>query len=149
MSLQEKLNTDLKQSLKQGDKVRSSTIRLVKAAIHNAEIAKGRSLGENEIIEVLSRQVKQHQESLAEFEKASREDLISKEKTELSIILEYMPQQLSREEVIAAARQAIQEVEAQGPRDKGRVMGKLMPRLKGKAEGGLVSEVVDELLAEF
>ncbi len=146
MTLQGKLTADLKQSLKQGDKIRSSVIRLAKAAIHNAEIAKGRSLEEDEVLEVLSRQVKQRRESIAEFEKAGREDLLSREKAELSILLEYLPQQLSREEIVELARQAIQEVGAQSPRDKGRVMGKLMPQLKGKAEGKLVSEVVDELL---
>ncbi len=147
MTLLERLTADLKESLRQGDKLRSSVIRLAKAAIHNAEIAKGRPLEEGEVLEVLSRQVKQRRESIAEFEKAGREDLLSKEKAELSILLEYLPQQLSREEIAAAARQVIQEVGAQGPRDKGRVMGKLMPQLRGKAEGRLVSEVVDELLA--
>ncbi len=147
MTLLERLTADLKESLRQGDKLRSSVIRLAKAAIHNAEIAKGRPLEEGEVLEVLSRQVKQRRESITEFEKAGREDLLSKEKAELSILLEYLPQQLSREEIAAAARQVIQEVGAQGPRDKGRVMGKLMPQLRGKAEGRLVSEVVDELLA--
>jgi len=147
MTLLERLTADLKESLRQGDKLRSSVIRLAKAAIHNAEIAKGRPLEEGEVLEVLSRQVKQRRESITEFEKAGREDLLSKEKAELSILLEYLPQQLSREEIAAAVRQVIQEVGAQGPRDKGRVMGKLMPQLRGKAEGRLVSEVVDELLA--
>lgn len=147
MNLLERLTADLKQSLREGNRARSSVIRLAKAAIHNAEIAKGRPLEEGEVLEVLSRQVKQRRESIVEFEKAGREDLLSKEKAELSILLEYLPQQLSREEVVAAARQVIREVGAQGPRDKGRVMGKLMPQLRGKAEGRLVSEVVDELLA--
>ena len=147
MTLLEKLTADLKESLRHGDKLRSSVIRLAKAAIHNAEIAKGRSLEEAEVLEVLSREAKQRRESIVEFEKASREDLLSKEKAELSILLEYLPQQLSREESVAAARQVIQEVGARDLRDKGRVMGKLMPQLRGKAEGRVVSEVVDELLA--
>lgn len=147
MTLLEKLTADLKESLRHGDKLRSSVIRLAKAAIHNAEIAKGRSLEEAEVLEVLSREAKQRRESIVEFEKASREDLLSKEKAELSILLEYLPQQLSREEIVAAARQVIQEVGARDLRDKGRVMGKLMPQLRGKAEGRVVSEVVDELLA--
>ncbi len=147
MTLLEKLTADLKESLRHGDKLRSSVIRLAKAAIHNAEIAKGRSLEEAEVLEVLSREAKQRRESIVEFEKAGREDLLSKEKAELSILLEYLPQQLSREEIVAAARQVIQEVGARDLRDKGRVMGKLMPQLRGKAEGRVVSEVVDELLA--
>ncbi|RLC72180.1 MAG: GatB/YqeY domain-containing protein, partial [Chloroflexi bacterium] len=105
MTLLERLTADLKESLRQGDKLRSSVIRLAKAAIHNAEIAKGRPLEEGEVLEVLSRQVKQRRESITEFEKAGREDLLSKEKAELSILLEYLPQQLSREEIAAAVRQ--------------------------------------------
>lgn len=147
MTLLERLTSDLKESLRQGDKLRSSVIRLAKAAIHNAEIAKGRPLEEGEVLEVLSREVRKRRESIAEFEKVGRRDLLSKEKAELSILLEYLPQQLSREEIVKLARQVIQEVGAQGPQDKGRVMGKLMPQLRGKAEGRLVSEVVDELLA--
>ncbi len=147
MTLQERLMADLKEAMRSGDKLRQSVIRLARARIKNAEIAKGKPLDDADVIEVLTKEVKQRRESIAEFTKANRQDAVSKEEAELAILLEYLPQQLSREEIIAAAQQVIKEVGAQGPKDKGKVMGKLMPQLKGKAEGKVVSEVVTELLS--
>ena len=125
---------------------RLSTLRLLKASIQNAEIAKGQPLEDADILVVLSREVRQRRESISEFRKGDRADLVEKEEAELAIILEYMPQQMSRDEIIAAARGVISEVGAQGPSDMGKVMGKLMPHLKGKADGKEVSSAVGELL---
>jgi uncharacterized protein YqeY len=145
--VQDRLLSDLKQAMKKGDKIRQSVIRLARAEILNAEKAQGKPLDDPGVIDVLSKEAKKRRESIAEFSKAHRQDLVAKEEAELAILLEYLPPQLSREEIVAAARGVIEELGAQGPGDKGRVMGKLMPQLKGKAEGRLVSDVVAELLA--
>ena len=146
MSLKEKLQSDLLESMRSKDVGRLSTLRLLKASIQNAEIAKGQPLEDADILVVLSREVRQRRESISEFRKGDRADLVEKEEAELAIILEYMPQQMSRDEIIAVARGVISEVGAQGPSDMGKVMGKLMPQLKGKVDGKEVSSAVGELL---
>ena len=147
MTLQGRLTADLKQALKTGDTTRRSVIRMVIAGIKNAEIAKSAPLDDAGVTDVLAKEVKQHRESIAEFSKGNRQDLVAKEEAELSIILEYLPKQISREEVVAAARRVMQQVEARGPGDKGKVMSQLMPQLKGSVDGREVSDVVSELLA--
>lgn len=144
--LQERLAVDLKESMKSGNKGRVSALRMMKAAIRNAEIAEGKSLDEAGVIEVLSREAKKHRESIAEFQKANRRDAIDKEELELGIIFEYMPRQMSREEISGLVSQVIGEVGAQSPKDKGKVMSRLMPQVKGKADGQLVNEVVTQAL---
>jgi len=147
MTLQEKLRADLKQAMKGRDSGRSSLIRLVLAGVKNAEIDKGAPLDDPGVIDVLSREVKWHRESIAEFSKGNRPDLVAKEEAELAMLLEYLPPQMSREEIVEAARKVIEQVGARGPGDKGKVMSQLMPQLKGKAEGREISNVVSELLA--
>ena len=132
--------------MKSGDKVRLEVIRLLRASIKNAEIKQQKSLEDPDILGVIATQAKQRRESIAEFAKGNRQDLVDKEEAELAILLEYLPQQISREEIVAAARQVIEEVGARGPGDKGKVMQKLMPQLKGKAEGRDINETVTELL---
>ena len=144
--LQDRLADDLRKAMKSGDKVRVEVLRMVRAGLQYAEIAKGKPLDEPEVLGVISKQVKQRRESIAEFQKGRRPDLVQKEEAELKIILEYLPQQMSREEIASAARQVIDEVGARGPGDKGRVMQKLMPQLKGRAEGREINELVTELL---
>jgi uncharacterized protein YqeY len=145
--LAEKLMVDLKETMKSGDKLRLSVIRQLRADIKNAEIAKQKSLDDSDVLGVISKSAKQRRESIAEFKKGDRQDLVAKEEAELAIILEYLPQQMSREEIIVAARQVIEEVGARGPGDKGRVMSKIISQLKGKAEGREINEVVTELLS--
>lgn len=145
--LQEKLTADLKEVMKAGDKTRLEVIRMVRARIKNAEIAKQKSLDDPDVLDVIAKEAKQRRESIAEFKKADRQDLLDKEEAELAILLEYLPQQMSREEVLAAARRVIEEVGARGPGDKGKVMQNLVPQLKGKAEGRDINEVVTELLS--
>lgn len=139
---------DLKQAMKSGDKDRVAVIRMARAAIKNAEIAKGHELDDSEVIDVLSKEVKQRNESIDELKKANRPDLLEKEEKALSILKEFLPEQMSEEDIAEAARQVIDEVGATSPREKGKVMSKLMPELKGKADGRLISEVVDRLLNE-
>lgn len=139
---------DLKQAMKSGDKDRVAVIRMARAAIKNAEIAKGHELDDSEVIDVLSKEVKQRNESIDELKKANRPDLLEKEEKALSILKEFLPEQMSEEDIAEAARKVIDEVGATSPREKGKVMSKLMPELKGKADGRLISEVVDRLLNE-
>ncbi len=144
--LRDKLADDLKQAMKTRDKPRVETLRMLRAAIKNAEIAQQKPLEDPDVLAVIAKGAKQHRESIAEFQKGNRQDLVDKEEAELSILLEYLPQQMSRDEIIAATRQVVEEVGARGPGDKGKVMQKLMPQLKGKAEGRDINEVVTELL---
>ncbi len=137
---------DLKGAMRQGDETLRSVIRYLRSEIKNAEIAKRAPLDDAGVVEVISKQVKQHKESIAEFKKGKREDLVSKEEAELAILLRYLPQQMDRSAVREAAQKVINDLGAKGPGDKGKVMGKLMPQLRGKAEGSEVSSVVNELL---
>ncbi len=145
--LKQKLSDDLKQALRSGDKVRRSVIRLVMAAINNAEIARQATLNDTDILGVIAKEVRQRQESIDAFRKGNRQDLVAQEEAEMAVLKEYLPPQLTREEIIAAARQVITEVEAKGPGDKGKVMSKLIAQLKGKADGREINAVVTELLS--
>ena len=147
MSLKDKLTEDLKQAMRQGDELGRSTLRLVMAAIKNAEIEKRRELEEGELLAIIAKEAKQRHESIAQFERGGRQDLVDREEAELQILLAYLPEQLSREEIEAQARQIIEEVEATSPAQMGQVMRQLMPLMQGKADGKLVSQVVKELLA--
>lgn len=144
--LQERLAADLKQAQKAGDRARVSVLRLVRAGVKNAEIAKGTPLDDAGVIDVITREVKQHRESITEFAKGNRQDLVAREEAELATLWEYLPKQMSREEVVAVARQVIEQVGARGSGDKGKVMSQLMPQLKGRVDGHEVSDVVAELL---
>jgi len=146
VALLQRLKEDLKQALRNGDKVRVSALRLVLANIHNAEIARGAPLDDDDVRGVVAKQARQHRESIDAFSKGNRYDLVAKEEKELAILQEYLPKLMSREEIAAVARQVIEEVGARGPGDKGKVMAKLMAQLKGKADGREVNAVVSELL---
>ena len=147
MNLQDRLMDDLKESMRKRDEMRCSVIRMVRAAIKNAEIEKQATLEDPDVLGVIAKDVKRHQESISEFKKGNRQDLVDREEAELKVLLEYLPEQMSREEVVEEARRVIAEVEAQGAKDKGKVMSRIMPELRGKADGHLVNEVVSELLA--
>ena len=147
MSLKDKLTEDLKQAMRQGDELGRSTLRLVMAAIKNAEIEKRRELEEGELLAIIAKEAKQRRESIAQFEKGRRQDLADREKAELQVLAAYLPEQLSREEIEAQACQIIEEIGAASPAQMGQVMRQLMPLMQGKADGKLVSQVVKELLA--
>jgi uncharacterized protein YqeY len=119
---------------------------MARAAIINEQIEKRRPLEEAEVLSVLVRQVKQRRESIEEFGKGNRPDLVAKEQAEMEVLLGYMPQQMTREEIEQRARTTVQQVGATGPNDFGKVMSKLAPELKGRADGKLISEVVRGLL---
>ncbi len=145
-SLKDKLSSDLKQAMRDGDKVKRSVIRLVLAAIKNAEIAKQTALEDSDVLGIITKEVRQHQESIDAFKAGKRQDLVDQEEAELKILQEYLPKQMTRDEVIAEARKVIAEVGAQGPGDKGRVMPKIIAQLKGKADGREINAIVTELL---
>ncbi len=144
--LKQKLVEDLKQALKGGDKVRRSVIRLVMAAIKNAEIARQVTLDDADILGIIAKEARQRRESIEAFRQGNRQDLVTQEEAELAILNQYLPQQMSREEIITEARRVIEEVGARGPGDKGKVMSKLIAQLKGKADGREINTVVTELL---
>ena len=146
-SLKQKLMEDLKQALKNQDKVRRSVIRLVMSAIKNAESARQSDLTDPDILGVIAKEVKQRRESIEAFKQGSRQDLVAQEEAELAVLEEYLPRQMTRDEIIAEARRVIAEVGAQGPGDKGKVMPRLIPQLKGRADGREINEIVTELLA--
>ncbi|MBT3362583.1 MAG: GatB/YqeY domain-containing protein [Chloroflexi bacterium] len=147
MALEEKLTDDMKTAMKSKDKLRLSVIRMVKAKIKNAQIEKRDVLNDDEVLKVIARDVKQHKESITAFTDGGRTELAEKEEAELEILMEYMPQQMSRDEVVAIINQAIAETGATGPQDKGKVMGKIMAQVSGKADGKEVNTIVMELLA--
>ena len=149
MSLKEKLANDLKDAIRQRDESRKIAIRMTIAAIKNAEIERRAALSEADVLTIVSREAKQRRESIAEFEKADRSDLVEKEQAELKVLQSYLPAQVSRDEIAKAAREVIAEVGAGGPSDKGKVMPVLISRLAGRAEGREINEVVTELLASI
>lgn len=148
MSLLERLNNDMKQAMKNKEKDRLTTIRMIKASLQNEAIKFGRQeLSDEEELTVLSREVKQRKDSLQEFEKAGREDLVEKIQTELKHVEVYMPQQLSEEEVAEIVKEAIAETGAASKADMGRVMAVIMPKVKGKADGSLINKLVQQHLS--
>jgi len=144
--LKDKLNQEFRQAMKDHDELRRSVLRMVLAAVKNAEIDKRRELDDGEILGVLQKEVKQHNDSITAFEDGKRQDLADKEKAELKILEEYLPKQLSRDEIVAEARAIIEAEGAKGPGDKSKVMPKIIAKLKGKADGKIINEVVTELL---
>ncbi len=146
VGLRQKLSDDLKQAMRGGDKVRRSVIRLVIAAIINAEIARQTALDDTDILGIIAKEVRQRRESIEAFKLGNRQDLVTQEEAELTILNEYLPQQMTREEIIVAARQVIEGIGAQGASDKGKVMPQLIAQLKGRADGREINAVVTELL---
>ena len=160
--LKQKIQTDLKDALFKKDALLASVLRMTLAALHNKEIEKktklrkaGKTaeevekegeLSDEEIIETIFSEIKKRKESILEFEKGKREDLVNKEKKELEFLKTYVPEQLSEEEIKKIAKEAIEKIGAKEIKDMGKVLAELMPRVKEKAEGGLVSKTVKELL---
>lgn len=146
--LKRKLADDLKQALKSGATVKRDTLRLLISSVNNAEMAKQAPLTEADILGAIAKEVKRHQESIDAFKKGNRPDLVAKEEAEMAVLQEYLPQQVSRDEIIALAREVMAAVGASGPGDKGRVMQQLMPKLKGRADGKEINDVVTQLLSQ-
>ena len=146
MGIAENIYDELKQAMRDRDKPRLIALRNIRDGLQKAEKAKLEPLTEDEIVQNLARQAKRGREAAEEFNQVKREDMAAKEEAELALILEYLPKQVDRDEVEVAAREIIAQVGAASRSDMGKVMGPLMGRFKGTADGGLVSQVVGELL---
>jgi uncharacterized protein YqeY len=146
MHPKDKLQEDLKTAMKSGDTQRKDALRFILAAIKQTEVDTRSQLTEEQTYGVLMAEAKKRRDSIAEMRKARRHDLADKEQMELGLIESYLPQQLSREELEAEARKAIEETGAKTAKDMGNVMKVLMPRVRGRADGRLVNEVVKALL---
>ena len=147
MSLLGQLNQDMKDAMRAKDKARLSVIRMVKAAIQNESINKGDELDSEEELTVLSREFKQRKESLGEFESAGREDLVAGLNVELKVIEEYLPTQLTEEEILAIVEEVIAETGATSKADFGKVMKVILPKVKGKADGSVISKLLQQKLS--
>jgi hypothetical protein len=144
--LEEVIFNDMKKALKCQEKLRLSTLRMIRAAIKNAEISKREKLNENEIIAIIASNLKKVEESLDMFIKGQRPDLADKAKKEIEIIKEYLPEQLSEEEIKKVAKGIILKFNFKSSKDIGLVMREIAPQLKGKADGKLVNKIVRDLL---
>jgi uncharacterized protein len=162
-SLLQKLNDDLKQSMRDRNEIKTSTIRLLISSIRYAEMKKQDAefnknpdadlkqitMTDADILGVISKEIKQREDSIAAYTAGKRQDLVDKETAEMNILKSYMPQQMSQDEIVAEARNMIAEVGAKSPADKGKVMGKLIAKLKGKADGKVINDVVTDLLSKM
>lgn len=147
MNLKEQLQRDVAEAMRSGDSGRRDVLRLLLAAVKQEEVDQRHSLDDSEVQEVLLKQAKQRRESIADAEQAGRADLVEAEQKELAIIEDYLPRQMSREEVEAVARQVVEELGVRDMKGMGQVMSRLMPQLKGQADGRVVSDVVRGLLS--
>jgi hypothetical protein len=147
MTLLERIESAMRDAMRARDEQRTSTLRMAMAAAQNQKIARGRDLADDEIVDVLTKQVKQRRESIAMYRDAGREERAAAEEAEAAILAEFLPEQLDEAEIEAMARAAIAETGASSPADLGRVMGRLSPQTRGRADGRVVSEVVRRLLA--
>jgi uncharacterized protein len=148
MNIEQRLRDDLTTAMRERDVMRRTTIRLALAALKNARVAKNADLTEDEQIAVLSKETKQLQDAIVDFQRGKREDLVAEATAQIEIMRAYLPQALSEQEVMQLVRAAISETGASSPKQMGQVMGVLMPRVRGRADGKQVSEMVRALLAE-
>jgi len=147
MALKDRIQEALRGALKRQRRVEVATLRLLLSEIKYAEIAQQKPADDNKVLDVITKEIKRRRESIEAFKKGNRSDLVAQEEAELAVLLSYLPEQMSRAEIMAAAQRVVDAVGAKGPSEKGKVMAQLMPQLKGKAEGKEVSEIVSELLA--
>jgi uncharacterized protein YqeY len=146
MALIAQINSELIAAAKNNEPLVRDTLRLIKTAVKNSEINKGHELSDEEIVDVIAKEVKQRQESVTAFTTGNRPELAEKELQEIAILKKYLPEQLSEEAVAAFVAEAVVETGATSPADMGKVMAALMPKVKGKADGSLVSKLVKERL---
>jgi uncharacterized protein YqeY len=146
MTLKERLQEDWKTALKAKDKFKASTVSMARSAVLLAEKTDGALLNDEKVIDILSKEVKQRRDSVLEFEKGNRQDLVDQTKAEIEILLNYLPQQLSESEISDIVRQAVDEVGANSMKDMKAVMAIVTPKVKGRADGKLVSQIVRDSL---
>jgi hypothetical protein len=148
MSLSDRLEAAMRDAMRARDERRTQTLRMAMAAAHNLKIERRRDLTDDEVVDVLTKQVKQRRESIEMYRSGGRDDRAAAEEAEAAILAEFLPQQLSEPEIEALVRSAIDETGASQPGDMGRVMGRVAPQTRGRADGRLVSDVVRRLLGE-
>ena len=146
MSLKQRLADELKNAMKNKDQLRKNVITMIRADIKQIEVDKRVELTEDDIIGIISKQAKQRRDSIEEFEKGGREDLVEQAKQEVDLLMEYLPEQLSEEEVEIIIKEVIAETGATSMKDMGKIMAAAMPKLKGKADGKIVNQVVKKVL---
>jgi uncharacterized protein YqeY len=146
MSLKERLLEDMKIAMRDKDNNKKNAVQMVRAAVLQVEKDNKVSLDDDGIIDVISKEVKKRKDSLAEFEKSGRQDLIDNLKVEIEILMKYLPEQLTEEELEVIVKQAVQESGASSPRDIGKIMQIVLPKVKGKADGRMINEIVKKLL---
>ncbi|MEE9202813.1 MAG: GatB/YqeY domain-containing protein [Dehalococcoidia bacterium] len=147
MDLEHKIREDLKDAMRRQDKLRLSVLRLVLSRTDYSKIGREGPLSDADVLGLVSKEAQQRQESIEAYGKGNRPDLVAQEEAELEVLREYLPEAMSREEVVEFARRAVAEVGAQGPQDKGKVMPRVIGELKGRADGRLINEVVTQLLS--
>jgi uncharacterized protein YqeY len=147
MSLEERLVEEMKQALKSNDKLRLSTIRMIRSALKNKEIELRKKLEDEEVVKVIQVMVRKGEESVEQFQIGGRMDLVEKEKKEIEILKSFLPQPLSQEEILKIIDQSIQETQASSLKDIGKVMKSVMPKIGGKADGKLINQLVKERLS--
>ena len=147
MALKERLTEDMKSALRNRETVRLGLVRMIRSQIKNREIAKGNELSDEQVVEVVSSLSKSRREALEFAVKGDRKDLVAQAEEELEVLASYLPDQLSEEEIRSVVREAIDQSGGAGPGDLGRIMGAVMPRVKGRADGRLVNDIVRECLA--
>ena len=148
MDTQRQIESDFKDAMRAGDDMRKRTYRMVLSAIKLAEIDKGKSLEELDVLVILQKEIKSRRESIADAERADRADIVAEAKAEINILEAYLPQPLTQDEIEAMANEAVAEVGATSPKEMGMVMKVLMPRVQGRADGSLVSQIVRQLLVD-
>jgi hypothetical protein len=147
MSLEERLVEEMKQAMKSNDKLRLSTIRMIRSALKNKEIELRKKLEDEDVVKVVQVMVRKGEESVEQFQAGGRVDLVEKEKKELDILKSFLPQPLSQEEILKIIDQSIQETQASSLKDIGKVMKSVMPKIGGKADGKLINQLVKERLS--
>ena len=148
MSLKEQLTNDMKEAMKAHDKDRLAVIRMVRGAVRQQEIDGKKELGDEDVLAVIGKEVKMRRDSIEEFRKGGREDLVEKTEAEIAVLMPYLPAQLSEEEIRGLVPAAVEQTGAASPKDMGKVMGVLMPKVKGRADGKTVNAIVRSMLAD-
>lgn len=146
MTIKDKLKEDLKTAMKEKDSIRKNVVQLIKAGVLQVEKDKQITLDDDGVLDVIAKQLKQRRDSLPDYEKSGREDLIAQLKKEMDILMEYLPQQLTREELVEIVKAAVEETGAATIKDMGKIMSAVMPKTKGRADGRQINEIARELL---
>ena len=146
MTMREKLEDDIRQSMRDRNQVRLDALRFLKSAVQAAEKTGGESLDDARMVDVIAKQVNDRRESIRMFQEGNRTDLVAKESAELQVLEEYLPPQMSREDLESLIQELVSQVGATSIRDKGKLMGRLMPQVKGKADGAIVNELATQIL---